>query len=103
MGFFDNLGKSISSAFKSVKSTVSNVVQSKEFKSVVSDVKSAVVDVYNTGKSIVTTPARLADKALDKGADLISKGEDTIGGLGKSLAIPLAIGAVVIVLVLLKK
>lgn len=93
----------ISHVGKTIGQGARNIIHSNEFKSVVSTAKNAVSTVYKDAKAVVTAPITLTNKLVDKGSTLIKKGEDTILGISKNLAIPLIAVAGVGLLIVLKK
>lgn len=84
------------------------------YETVTNKVSAVYHGVVDTGKEVVTTihqdirdyaqgVGRVADNIVNKGGDVLLHGEDTIGGIGKSFAWPLTIGAAAIAGVYLMK
>jgi hypothetical protein len=96
--FFDSVGSFFRSGYDTVKDFVGGAYDS---------AKGAVSGVYDTGKTIVVTlhddvvsyakgVKDVATSTIKEGGSVIRHGEDTIEGIGKSFAFPLAIAAGVV-------
>lgn len=114
MGFFDNIGKSIKSAFDKTVSTIGGVFKDGKIshalgkvadtvKGVASTIHQDARDLVSGAGNIIKQPFEISKKALDKGADVIKGIGDNVEGAASSLGIPLAIGAGIVGLVLLNK
>lgn len=115
MGWFDNIGRSIKQGFNSLTNKLEygiNKYVVKPAQAAGHAIAAGASKVYDTGKSVVVTLHEDIKSVVGGAKDIINngqktikdifnKGADTIGGLGSSLAMPLAIGGVAVVVVMM--
>lgn len=110
MGFWSKIKNGLKKGFEKVggfikkaATSVYNVAKGAEKK-----VEGAITTVYNDAKAltnkVIDKESEFANNIVNKGADVIKKGEDTIGGIASSLSMPLIIGGcAVLAFLVLKK
>lgn len=83
-----NIGESLARDGKVVSRTIGSALHTGQ---------SAVTTVYKDARSVVSGVGQIVNKNLDRGYDLanhvVDRGGDTVSSLGRSLSLPLLLGA----------